>query len=362
MSGFSVDIVKIDEIKTHPNADKLDIAVIGGFQAVVQKEKYKAGDRVVYFAPDTIIPGVWAENYGVTSFTQKVTHNGQEYYRIRQCKLRGEPSFGLVVDLPHQLETMDVGADVSIFYGAEKYVAPIPAGMHSVAMSPSEVPDSFVSFTDIENMRKPSFASCFEPGEEVIVTEKIHGTQVKLALIRGTFYASSKSVHRKWIDDDVARKSDYYWLPVTYQGIRMMMLELAINRDCNPAVQIFGETYGRVQSLRYGKDNEIDFILFGISLDGKFMDRDQYTKLCDEHGVKYVPEIYRGPYSFEKMKELSSGKSILAEQNGADHLREGIVVQPVKERTDAKLGRVILKFVSDDYLLGKHGQEDTTDH
>jgi len=360
MSSFSVDVVKIDSVKQHPNADKLDLAMIGGFQAVVSRGKYSAGDRVVYLLPDTIIPSSWAEIFDVKSFCQKVDFEGKEYYRIRQCKLRGEPSFGLVVELPHQLEHKNIGDDVSDFYGAKKYIAPIPVGMHSVARSASEIPDGYMSFTDIENMRRPEFSSAFSDGEEVIATEKIHGTQVRLAIIEGEWFASSKGVHRKWIDDDVQRKGDYYWLPVTYSNIRSMMLDLSVNHY--KIVQIFGETYGKVQSLRYGKDTTIDFILFGIACDGKFLDRDEYTKLCDEYGVKYVPEIYRGPYSFDKMKELSSGKSLLAEQNGVDHIREGIVVQPIKERTNEKLGRVILKFVSDDYLLGKHGQEDTTDY
>jgi hypothetical protein len=34
------------------------------------------------------------------------------------------------------------------------------------------------------------------------------------------------------------------------------------------------------------------------------------------------------------------------------HMREGVVVKPARERTDPKVGRVILKYVSDTYLFG----------
>ena len=39
------------------------------------------------------------------------------------------------------------------------------------------------------------------------------------------------------------------------------------------------------------------------------------------------------------------------------HIREGLVVRPLQERTDPKIGRVLLKYVSDSYLFGEK-----TDH
>ncbi len=39
------------------------------------------------------------------------------------------------------------------------------------------------------------------------------------------------------------------------------------------------------------------------------------------------------------------------------HIREGLVVRPLQEQTDPKIGRVLLKYVSDSYLFGEK-----TDH
>ena len=36
----------------------------------------------------------------------------------------------------------------------------------------------------------------------------------------------------------------------------------------------------------------------------------------------------------------------------SNHIREGVVVKPLVERNDPKLGRVILKYVGDTYLFG----------
>jgi hypothetical protein len=38
---------------------------------------------------------------------------------------------------------------------------------------------------------------------------------------------------------------------------------------------------------------------------------------------------------------------------GGGHIREGVVVKPTIERTDPKIGRVVLKYLNDDYLLQK---------
>jgi len=36
------------------------------------------------------------------------------------------------------------------------------------------------------------------------------------------------------------------------------------------------------------------------------------------------------------------------------HMREGIVIKPLKERRDPAFGRVVVKFLNDDYILLKN--------
>ena len=45
--------------------------------------------------------------------------------------------------------------------------------------------------------------------------------------------------------------------------------------------------------------------------------------------------------------EIALGDSVIP---GAKHMKEGVVVKPVKERRDPDLGRVQLKIVSPRYL------------
>jgi RNA ligase (TIGR02306 family) len=54
MKLASLEIIK--EIKTHPNADSLELAQVLGWQAVVKKGEFQAGDKVVFVVIDTSFP------------------------------------------------------------------------------------------------------------------------------------------------------------------------------------------------------------------------------------------------------------------------------------------------------------------
>jgi hypothetical protein len=63
--------------------------------------------------------------------------------------------------------------------------------------------------------------------------------------------------------------------------------------------------------------------------------------------LPWVPAVYVGAYDEALVEMASDGASLMP---GADHLREGIVVRPLIERTDPEIGRVQLKIVSNAYL------------
>ncbi len=47
MSSLIVEVVRVDDIKEHPNADKLEIAVVKGWECIIPRESYKVRDKVV---------------------------------------------------------------------------------------------------------------------------------------------------------------------------------------------------------------------------------------------------------------------------------------------------------------------------
>lgn len=113
---------------------------------------------------------------------------------------------------------------------------------------------------------------------------------------------------------------------------------------------VFGEVFGQVQDLKYGaKQNEIFFRVFDIWSHEK----KEWLSFHDVFNIgitvecKHVPILYIGPYSKEKIFELTDGSSAI---DNAEHIREGVVIKPTTERIDARHGRVILKNVSNLYL------------
>lgn len=84
-------LVKIDNVIPHPNADRLDIAEIGGWRCIVGKGEFKSGDIGVYFEVDSRLP----ECKPFTDMEFLVS----KHYKIKTQKIRGEFSQGLLVSL-----------------------------------------------------------------------------------------------------------------------------------------------------------------------------------------------------------------------------------------------------------------------
>ena len=385
MSKCIVEVCLIDEIKAHPNADKLEIAIIKGWQCITQKGQHRAGDKVVYFPPDTVIPQVWSDTFGVTQYLSKG--------RIRSIKLRGEPSFGLMVKVPY--EPCSIGDDLADYFGATKYEPPPvftsggqnPRKGHAPKswvgrliqkwtwiifnMEPDHVPElqAFPVYTEIENLRH--FNRIFEPGEPVVVTEKIHGACCRVGVVAGEELAGSH-FHRRLrpkakptfktflkrlfrledlsYGEEIAH--DYYGYPWSLSSVQIMLKAMAAQYG---DVVLYGEVYGKVQELKYGHPNDVAFAAFDLMVNGKYLSARDFEHTCDQYAVPRVPVLLmESAFSLEDIKKFSTGKSIV---QGADNIREGVVIRPMQERTHPKLGRVILKYVGDEYLCSKKCNE-----
>ena len=73
MSSVIVEVVRIEAVRPHTNADKLFLAQIKGWQTVIRKldngaPEFQAGDCVVYIPPDSTLPRELAVRLGVESY------------------------------------------------------------------------------------------------------------------------------------------------------------------------------------------------------------------------------------------------------------------------------------------------------
>lgn len=351
------------------NADRLELLKIDHWQTIYKNGVFKKGDLCVYFPPDTVFEGDVAQRLDILNYTSplaKVNGVRPPGARVRAIRLRSEESFGLVVpidkvslftDLP--LTDFEVDTDVAEIFRVTKYEPPEPC-QDGDAAKPHP---AFHAYTNIENIR--NFGDIFKEGEEVVITEKLHGMNSRLGKIRiinddgdivWEYSCGSHGVRRKEFDFKGIRSQ--FWNVLNDQ-IKSLLDELCNNQN---NVILFGEIFGPgVQDMQYGL-KERAFRAFDIAVNRKYLSFDEKRALFDKHGIPAVPILYKGPFSWEIVKKHTDGLTTMCEEKDAGKFsgREGVVITPVEERFDPEIGgdgRVILKSISADYLSRKGGTE-----
>ncbi len=364
MSQLIVEVVTIDAVNPHTNADKLECAIIKGFQVVAGKGNHKPGDVVVFIPYNSVVPQELSDKYAFTQYLSKG--------RVKVAKLRGEPSYGVII--PNECNWA-VGEDVTERLGIKKWT---PEVRNSTSIGGAARADEecqhllFPKYTEIENLRH--YNTVIQEGEEVVVSEKIHGSNARIGMVEGEQMAGSRNrrlrlptvpvpcgwlkrlycrVFKRPLPSKVnveAMKNNWWWMPWTLPEVAALLTSLGKEHK---QVVLYGEIYGaNVQKgVRYGSADKVSFRAFDLLVDGKYLDYDFFLFQCKTHNVETAPVLYRGPYSLDKIKELSKGKTTIGE--GETHIREGVVVKPSVDRRDHKVGRVVLKYVSEDYLAAK---------
>jgi RNA ligase (TIGR02306 family) len=374
MSSFEVKVVQISAIESIYNCDNIELAVIGDYRSVVRKNQFNRGDLVVYIPEGAIVP-----QWIITKLGFKLA--GPDGNRVKAMKLRGVLSQGITypvktetanvtvgtkgaVDMTLQfagieLENGDIepvleGDDVTTGLGITKWNPPIPVHMAGEVFNAFGYTLSY----DIENIKK--FPDIFKDDNQVFITEKLHGTWTCFGFHPDIPHpiVTSKGLSAQGLafKFNTANENNLYIR--SFVGTADEFGNTAIDRlqKLLPGpFYILGETYGKgVQDLTYGLDKP-HFRAFDIYLgkpgEGCYISGHEFKILCHTANIETVPVLYHGPYSKEQLLELTNGNDNI---NGT-HMREGIVVRPYdEERYDYCLGRVILKSVSEAYLLRKN--------
>ncbi len=200
---------------------------------------------------------------------------------------------------------------------------------------------------DVESVYK--YASCFEPGELVYVSEKIDGQNGRFVatengnetVIEPGKRSTLVSIHAGSRTEWKKKEGGSNWWRVLDQNpwIENWLYD-------HQGMVLYGEVFGWVAKLKYGaKQGQLWFRAFDI-LDGtRYLDVEEFiAALPEEHRV---PTFGIMPFDFDKLQALADGPSLVP---GAKNIREGIVIKPFKERNHYKLGRVMVKMVSNAYL------------
>jgi RNA ligase (TIGR02306 family) len=356
MSSFDVTCHRV-EIAPHPNGDRLDLARVGGYVSCVAKSQgLKTGDLAIYIPEAALLPEpILAELNLLPMDGSPVRHTrpiqpaqraekGGSGDRVKAIRLRKVLSQGLIY-VPEGIELIE-GKDYAEELEITKYEPPIPSSLDGKIEPASGIKPN----SDPENVLKR--VNVLIEGEEVSITEKLHGSSCVVHFDGARVVVSSKGVAGKGFSlidevDEHGRSKNGYWRVAHQYGLTDKLPDVA-KREGAQLVTLYGEVFGSgIQDLQYGHaPGKLSFLAFDVRINGDFVSYEEFVRITDEAEIERVPEFYRGPYSAEIVAKHTDGKTTV----GGDHIREGVVVRTVAERYDDEVGRVTMKSISGDYL------------
>lgn len=365
-SGYKVPYTKILEINPHNNAERLEVATVYGFQVIVQKGKFKPGDQVIYIPIDSVItPQLETILFGPDS---KIKLNKS---RVRQIRIRGLASQGMlispdevvsIVNPKYFTDEQDLGA----ILGVTKYEPPVrearantgPKG-RSTKKNPHPL---FHKYNGLGNIKW--FPNMFKDGSEVVIQEKLHGTNARasvLPFIANTFVKRIKAALRLAPVTENCYGSNNVEISAasSYKGFYgedvygKVFKNMDIFSKLKLGESVFGEIVGPgiQKGYTYGLTEHM-FVLFDVKVieaDGqqKWLSPDEVEAFAKERGFTLVPILYKGPYNKDMSYALTKGKSEFNDKS--EKVREGIVIKSAQNYS-IEGNKQALKWVSEDYL------------
>jgi len=183
-STYKVPLTQIIAIEPHPNADRLEIATVYGFQVVIKKDSYKVNDHVIYIPIDSILPQKLEDFLFPADSKVKLTK-----HRVKQIRLRKIASQGMLIN-PADIKAVydftpsSLEDDYQELLEVKKYEPPLPKFQSEMGKpgarrtKPLENPN-FHKYNGLDNIKW--FPTLFKEGEMVVMQEKIHGSNARAA-------------------------------------------------------------------------------------------------------------------------------------------------------------------------------------
>jgi RNA ligase (TIGR02306 family) len=336
----SIEVIR--ELNPIPDADKIEVARIKGWNVVVKTGEFKIGDKVVYCEVDSVLPE-----------RPEFEFLKDRHYRIKTVKLRGQVSQGICFPLdilPSQIDNLESGSDVTEILGVTKYEKQIPVNLCGRMRGPI----SRLAVPKTDEMRVQNIPDVLErhKGKTLYITEKIDGTSMSCYIDPETgLHVCSRNV-------DLAPDFEHKWNGNSYWTYANEYNIEEILKQMGGTIAIQGELFGKgIQGSKY-KIPDIRYRVFNMwdMVNHCYLDIATMKDAVDTFGlgndflVPYLGEIELN-HTVDDLLQLADGTSTIS-----DVAREGLVFRPLTEETDPRLGRLSFKAVSNKFLL-KHGDE-----
>jgi RNA ligase (TIGR02306 family) len=325
----------------HPNAERLELLKVGPFQLVVQKGLYQSGDTVIVAPEKALLPPMLAQNYS-NSDTGISYLRGAQQNRVGVIRLRGEISQGVVI--PNAgYEDLPFDEDLAPALGIEFWEPPIPIEM----MGQTVALENGGGFRHHDVEQFGIYQQEFFLGEEVILTEKLHGTQgIYYRHPDGTWFVGSKGLVKRQIALKESLENSYWQAAASSQ-----LFQLAASVYPSGELQFFGEVIPVQKGFSYGQ-RQVTLRLFKVVVAGQILGFDQVPEPLR---AIWVPTLYRGPFDPAAIVPLKEGQETLSGKSL--HIKEGAVLAPILPRRNSDGAELLLKLISQKYAKQETGEE-----
>jgi RNA ligase (TIGR02306 family) len=330
----------VKEIRPIEGADRIECALLDGWQCVVPKGDFKPGDKAVYFEIDSFLP--LEERYEFLRKSSFRKMGEAEGFRLKTIRLKGTLSQGLAMPISQFPELIAMEDDLLLTerLNVKLYEPPIPASLGGTVKG--NFP-SFIPKTDEERIQNmPEIFSDYTVYEE---TEKLDGTSMTVFNTSEDFGVCG----RNWMFN-MDNENSYM------QCAKSMGFEKAL-KDFGRNMALQGELCGEgIQGNKYRLTGR-EFFLFNIFL----IDENRYAlpkerfELHHSLNEKYFDmRLKHVPYVGEVLipTQLHDIPAVLEQVKGpsqlcADTPREGSVFKSLKSGKS-------FKGINNDFLL-KYG-------
>lgn len=195
---YKAYITKIENVRKHPNADRLQLGECFGNTVCVDLT-YKNEQIGIYFPTDGQLSKEFAEANNLLRIKNENGENIGGYMdpdkrNVKAIKLRGEKSDGLFLPLTSlssfgDIDTLKVGDTIDVFNGHEICRKYIPRGKrrnpndktNKTRKRKVPIAPLFAEHADTEQLAYN--LSVFRPGDEIEITLKMHGTSARTAYL-----------------------------------------------------------------------------------------------------------------------------------------------------------------------------------
>ena len=357
MSEHCGYVVKVEHLRKHENADRLQIATFFGNDTIVGLDTWM-GEIGIYFPVDLQLS---VEYCNANNLVRRKDENGNniggyldpDKRNIKAVKLRGEKSDGLFMPLSSlvftgaNLDDINIGDRIEVVNGVEICRKYIPRGNHrsqSVKTGnrtrkyKAPIAPLFAEHADTEQLAYN--LNVFKPGDQIEITLKMHGTSQRTGYLpvlkgykrtfwdkifrregtpiydwgyvsgtrrvvldgwdEGGFYGSNsfREQHAKAFEGKLWKGETVYYEVVGFTDTGTPIMASVDNKKISD--KAFTKQYGPVTVFSYGCEvGKSDFYVYRMTMTNEDGDVVEYTPdfmryRCEQMGIECVPAMWRG--------------------------------------------------------------------